>query len=37
MVATVYGRFHYVIDVIAGIGLALTVVGLFGLRGQVAQ
>ena len=29
MVATVYGRFHYVVDAIAGIGLALTVVGLY--------
>ena len=26
--ATVYGRFHYAVDAIAGIGLALTVVGL---------
>ena len=29
IVATVYGRFHYVVDAIAGIGLALTVVGLY--------
>ena len=28
IVATVYGRFHYAVDAIAGIGLALTVVGL---------
>jgi membrane-associated phospholipid phosphatase len=27
MVATVYGRFHYVLDVIAGLALAVTVVG----------
>ena len=29
IVATVYGRFHYALDVIAGAGLALTVVGLY--------
>ena len=28
IVATVYGRFRYAVDAIAGIGLALTVVGL---------
>ena len=28
IVATVYGRFHYAVDAIAGAGLALTVVGL---------
>ena len=28
IVATVYGRFHYAVDAIAGIGLALAVVGL---------
>ena len=29
IVATVYGRFHYAVDAIAGIGLALIVVGLY--------
>jgi len=29
IVATVYGRFHYAVDAIAGVGLALIVVGLY--------
>ena len=29
IVATVYGRFHYALDTIAGVGLALTVVGVY--------
>jgi PAP2 superfamily len=30
IVATVYGRFHYVLDALAGVGLALTVVAIHG-------
>jgi membrane-associated phospholipid phosphatase len=34
MVATVYCRFHYVLDTIAGVALAFAVVGVYGrLRG----
>jgi len=29
IVATVYGRFHYAVDAIAGVGLALIVVGVY--------
>jgi membrane-associated phospholipid phosphatase len=29
--ATVYGRFHYVLDVIAGLALAGVIVGAYGL------
>ena len=29
IVATVYGRFHYVLDTIAGVGLAFAVVGVY--------
>jgi len=37
IVATVYGRFHYALDAIAGIGLALAVVGLHATRRSPVQ
>ena len=36
IVATVYGRFHYAVDAIAGVGLALTVVGLYKILRRAA-
>ena len=37
IVATVYGRFHYALDAIAGIGLALAVVGLHAIAALVGS